>query len=345
MPLIIENNYDHVSLMGLVQLCEQGYSVLKSPHVGNQHPSNLVCAALGIPLEMVSFTQGGRDKNFHPHVRIQDGTQTHLTAATTWTQFARMDNGHSLTEYHQSSVQRVFPHTEVLTDMQRMQQHPALAALVMLATNVKRKQSVWYRRVSVEGQVTTRSKGILSQSELETDVFQFSNQDSGWVIPNKVHMIFDFVYQALSSGRDTIYHLSGPQMVHYIADLQDELQILYDAVRQYIPALPLTLRLRVVPVAAARYVTHVRQQSAMQAVGEVLSTFDHGAVDESWYQQLAQQVPEVIEPITNGTFLSQYDLSSVDDLYLDPWMLQTPLRTVTAVHNRMCQVSQLLAAE
>jgi len=254
MPLQIENNYDQVSLMNLAALREQGYSVVKSPHVGNQHPCNLVCAALGIPLEMVSFTQGVRDKNFHPHVRIQNGQSVSLYDSDTWTQFATTPGGQTATEYHQSAMQQVFSGTEIMTDMERMRLYPALAAAVLQATNIKRNQSVWYRRVSAEGQVTKRSAGQLSQADLESNVFQFSNDLSGWVIPNKVHIIFSMVYQALSSGRDVVYHLSGPQMVHYIDGLREELSLLYDLVRHRIPDLPFTLRLRVVPVATARFV-------------------------------------------------------------------------------------------
>ena len=70
MPIVIENNCDSLSLNDLVALRAQGFSVLKSPHVGNQHPSNLACAALQLPLEMVTFTSPSKDVNFHPHLRI-----------------------------------------------------------------------------------------------------------------------------------------------------------------------------------------------------------------------------------------------------------------------------------
>lgn len=341
MPIIIENNFDRVSLRDLVRLMNTGYSVLKSPHVGNQHPSNLVCAALGIPLEMVSFTKGIRDQNFHPHVRIEGGEQYPLASPHTWTQFAQTSDGQTLTSYHQEAVKRVFPGVDIATDMERMRQYPALTAMVLQATNVRRAQSVWYRKVSETGVVTSRSQGFLEQVELETNVFQFSNDRSGWVVPNKLHIIFDFVYQSLSSGRDTIYHLSGPQMVEYIATLGTELEVLYDAVRQVIPQLPLVLRVRMVPVASARFVTN---RADVEGLSALASVRDQVSVPEV-VQEFALRFPMFTLPIESGRTMSQYDLSSADDVVLDEWMLNAPLREVAWLHTRLQQFASAVAAE
>ncbi len=342
MPLQIENNYDQVSLNDLVRLREQGYSVLKSPHVGNQHRSNLACAKLGIPLEMVSFTQGERDTNFHPQVRIEDGVQTSLYDARVWTQFASVPDGRSATEYHQSAVQEVFPQTEILTDVERMRQYPALAATVLRATNIKRSQSVWYRRVSEAGHVTNRSTGLLTDTQLETEVFQFSNDHSGWVIPNKVHIIFDLAYQALASGRSTVYHLSGPQMVHYVDSIASELELLYDAVRLVMPDLPLVLKVRIVPVAAAQFVTTSNRKIGLDAFAEVRTDLQYAAVAA----EFVTLYPEFTTPIESGTTLSQYDLTTADDLLLDPWMLEASLAEVTRIYNLLIQTNQSrIAAE
>jgi len=355
MPLQIENNYDQVSLMDLVGLRTDGYSVMKSPHVGNQHPSNLVCAALGIPLEMVSFTRGLQDKNFHPHTRIQGGVQTSLYDANTWTPFAAVsekrdvatvsffpdtyEHTSTAVQYHQSSVQRLFPNTEIMTDMERMQQYPALTAAVLRATNVKRNQSVWYRRVSSDGVVTKRSKGKLSESELETDVFQFSNDRSGYVVPNKVHIIFSLIYQSLSSGRDVVYHLSGPQMTQYIDGLQSELSLLYDQVRHLVPDLPFTLKVRVVPVASARFVTTKQRRDGLTQLRAIADQLSVDVVA----REFVSQYPEYTAPIESGTTLSQYDFAKKSDVIQDPDMWYMPLAEVIRLHQRLLDVAQQVA--
>jgi hypothetical protein len=338
MPLVIENNYDCVSLADLVRLRQAGYSVLKSPHVGNQHPSNLVCAALRIPMEMVSFTIGTRDCNFHPHARIEGGVARALYPADTYTPFGVLPCGTAATEYHQAAVRRVFPHTEVMTDMERMQQYPALAATVLRATN-RVVRGLWYRRVSAIGKVSKRTLRELGPEHMETEVFQFSNDRFGWVVPNRVHIVFDLVYQALSSGRDVIYHLSGPQMVHYVDGITAELSLMYDAVRANIPQLPLVLRAKVVPVASARLVTHQSNAGALADVNELLERFGASGLSPGLVADVQQALPELTVPIERGTFLSQYDLSSADDLYLAPWMLEAPLSAVTALHQRLSTVT------
>jgi len=293
---------------------------------------------------MVSFTQGVRDTNFHPHVRISGGKSTQLFDPHLYTPFATLHNGRSATEFHQQSVHRVFPLTEVCTDMQRMNLHPALGAAVLAATN-QAVSGLWYRWVSTTGEVQHQSVKRLRQLELETEVFQFSSQHSGWVVPNRVHMVFDFIYQALSSGRDTIYHLSGPQMVEYIVDHTAALNTLYDAVRQRIPDLPLTLRVRIVPVAAARFVTLRSNASRLRSICEMVSTLQTVKVHEAWYGELSAELPELTLPIESAQCLSQYDLLSADDLAIDHWMLTAPLSEVIDVYNRLERVTRTKAPE
>lgn len=353
MPLVIENNYDQVSLGELVRLRERGYSILKSPHVGNQHPSNLVCAALGIPLEMVTFTRGNLDRNFHPHVRIENGQTTPLYDGRTWTQFAQVPHELfrpeeqirerrrvvSATEYHQSSVRRIFPRTEILTDVERMQMYPALAATVLQATSAI--GGLWYRSVGASGNVTKRSLKVIDQTNLETNVFQFSNDQSGWVVPNRVHIIFDLVYQVLSSGRDVVYHLSGPQMVQYVDNLQEDMSRMYDLVRARIPALPLVLKVRVVPVASARFATVRSRADGLGVFAAVRDQLDNPLVA----REFIWAFPEFTLPIGSAATLSQYDLTQSDDLVLDPWMVEAPLYEVTNTHNQLIAARQLQAAE
>ncbi|MBX2866756.1 hypothetical protein KTR10_02295 [Candidatus Kaiserbacteria bacterium] len=348
MPIVIENNYGSVSLADLVALQNQGFSVLKSPHVGNQHPSNLVCAALKIPMEMVSFTQGVRDTNFHPHLLIKDGVGKPLYEAEIWTPFGVLSCGTSVTEFHQESLKTVFPQTDICTDIERMQSAPELAEIVLRETNQAVKQ-LWYRKTCAEG-IVTSVKGVnhLSEQALETQVFQITNPTDGWIIPNRVHALFDFVWQSLSSGRDTIYHLSGPQMVGYIGGIKKSLCAGYDAIRKVIPDLPEVLIVRVVPVAPCRFVTLCSRAGALAAISDVVRWYEALPNEDRRYArdrftEVVTAYPEFTQPITSGAYISQHDIASAGDLLLDSWMLETPLSRVGAIYQNLMKAQEICA--
>lgn len=317
-----------------------GYSVVKSPHVGNQHPSNLVCAALGIPFNVVTFTSAERDKNFHPHLKIAKGTNTTLSDTTNWTPFGVSSCGQSLETYHLDALRKRFPKLLVRTDMALMKGEQTLAEIVLrvVTDTVSR---LWYRRVSTTGQVTKYSGDpVLNWSQINQDVYGLSNYSSGWVVPNRAHILFELVLQSLSSGKDTVYHLSGPQMVGYICGTQKSLSKAYDALRAECPMLPEELRVHIVPVAASRMVTHVRNRVALEALEETLQWYESVPADQKRqvavrFADVTVAFPEFTQSIETGTFLSQYDVDTVDDLLLSSWMLHTPLKRVEGMYRQL----------
>ncbi len=347
MPVSIKR-CDALSLHDLTVLREKGYSVLKSPHVGNQHPSNLVCAALKIPMEMVSFTNGERDKNFHPHCMIKEGCASQLYDSSVWTPFAQLSSGRSVIDFHQSSVRTVFPDTDICTDMERMQQESELTEIVLRETN-QAIPLLWYRRVSACGRVVPVKNVVqLPDFELETQVFQVSNVTSGWVVPNRVHILFDLVWQCLSSGRAEIFHLSGPQMAGYIGGITKSLSAGYDAVRKVVPSLPEQLVCNVVPVAACRYVVRKSEAGMLQDIMESIYWYESLPYDErakamSALHEIAKKYKNFFASIEEGRFLSQYDLESDADLVLSNWMLVTPLKRVISHTERFIKLSAKVA--
>lgn len=346
MPLIIKNKHDAISLQNIQDMRAAGASVIKTPHVGNQHRSNLVCAALGIPMHMVSFTCGTRDTNFHPHTRIVGGHAQELYPADIWTPFARLKNGMSSTRFHQQSVARVFPQTHITTDMALIQQEAALAAAVLRHATAT-KEELWYRRINSDGTLE-RIFGVttLPETALESDVFAFTNQSSGWVIPNTAHMLFLSVWQTLSSGRDTIYHLSGPQMVGYIGKKAKHLSRAYDSLRREHPKLlPETLTLYIVPVAHCRFAVTQSQVDKLAAVDTLINWYEELQPTErkhtkERFMEVAQFFPELTTSIEHGTDLSQYDLTSSGDLVTLQWMSTAPLSRVEAIYRRLYNASE-----
>jgi hypothetical protein len=340
MPIEIINNDGSVSLQDLQQKMTDGYSVVKSPHVGNQHPSNLVCAALGIPLNVVTFTSGERDKNFHPHLQIKDGVGTQISDPSVWTPFSVSTCGAAIEDVHAGSIQQRFPKLSIQSDCGLMTTHQALAETVLRVITTT-TQRLWYREVSTDGVVTKhRGEAVADWDHISRDVFRVSNDTAGWVIPNRAHILFEFVLQSLESGRDSIYHLSGPQMVGYICGVQKTLSKSYDVLRKELPILPETLQVHVVPVASARMVTHKNNSVAFDALENTLRWYE-GLVPEAkrsavvQFKALTTLFPEFTDSIEAGTFMSQYDIESADDLLISDWMLETPLKRVEGVYRQL----------
>lgn len=341
MPICIENDFGQISLADLGRKMEQGYSVLKSPHVGNQHPSNLVCAALGVPLAMVTFTQGERDKNFHPHLQIVGGEGRLISDPKKWTPFANLGCGRALEEYHQSELKRRFPELSIRADHEMLYDNFALAEAALKSATAAISH-LWYRSVNTDGDVTNfRGNIITSWDQVADHIFRFTNDTHGWLVPNLAHILFDLCLQSLESGRDLVYHLSGPQMVGYISKKENNLSKAYDKLRADYPefGLPEVLIARIVPVASCRMVSHRDDTVGLDALENTLRWYENLPPDDrryagSQFQAIAMLFPEFIEPIENASCLSQYDIASADDLRLSEWMFETPLKRVRSLHQR-----------
>lgn len=340
MPLNIINDHGHVTLRQMQEKLALGYSVMKSPHVGNQHPSNLVCAKLGIPLTMVSFTQGEKDKNFHPHLRISGGKGEQIADASTWIPFASTVCGRRLEGYHQDELKSRFPELKIKTDIEIMHENFDLAeSALRVATNIISR--LWYRSVNTEGGVTSfKGEAVQDWDQISDQVFRFTNDTHGWIIPNRAHILFELSLQSLESGRDQIYHLSGPQMVGYIGGARKMLSRAYDALRLEVPELPETLTVYIVPVAQSRFVSLLDNDTGVKDIDDMLGWYeglpkeDRRSVSDL-FVELAAVYPEFIQPIESAKCMSQYDIGSADDLVLSQWMLDTPLFRVKAMHERL----------
>ncbi|MFM2424180.1 MAG: hypothetical protein RLZZ70_571 [Candidatus Parcubacteria bacterium] len=345
MPLILKNNYlgtrdEPWTWQTLLQVRNVGYSVMKTPHIGNQHPSNLLCAALGIHMDMVTFTQGEKDLNFHPHLRIAGGIARQLYEASIYTPFAVVTDGQSAEDYHQRSVRERFVGTLVTTDIELLHQELEVSVRVLEAST-KSLPGLWYRHVDSTGVVTR-----VTEPPVETllpNIFRVTSATSGFVIPNRLHMMVTFIWQILSTGRDTVYHLSGPDMVGYIGKLESGLSRMYDAIRTVVPGLPDVLTVYVVPVAQSRFVTHITRRDSLEALLDTIAWYERQDVTKraeatSVVKNAGGLYPEFGRSISRGDFLSQYDLVSVADLYVPDWLLTTPL-------SRVKRFAELVALE
>jgi hypothetical protein len=169
------------------------------------------------------------------------------------------------------------------------------------------------------------------------------------VIPNRLQIIYTFVWQTLSTGRDIIFSLSGPNMVSYIGGLQTSLSYMYDAIRVELPELPETLTVYVVPVAQSRFLTHVDRRDSLDAVLDVISWYERQASEAKARAQtellrISAEYPEFTRGIEYGDFMSQYDLKSPEDLYIPEWLLSVPLGRLRKFYDTMATATATRSA-
>ena len=344
MPIQLTNDFGSITLREIQKKMLDGYSVVKTPHVGNQHPSNLVCASLGVHLHMVSFTTGERDKNFHPHLRIANGSAKELCCPKQWTPFTKTNCGKSLEEYHQSSVKECFTGLRVTTDVE-MLANQGIFSEDLLEVATESMSHLWYRRVDEDGVVSNvRDHHLPHPEEILCNIFGFNNQKSGWLVPNRAYVLFDCIMQSLESGRDVIYHLAGPQMIGYVGNKMKSISKAYDAFRSQhsLYELPEILKLHVVPVALSRFITHQDRKSSLDEVMKTVAWYESLENQEKRYaaerfSEVANEFPEFFTSIENATCMSQYDVANSEDLYLSDWMLDTPLNRVSKLHKQFAK--------
>ena len=161
-------------------------------------------------------------------------------------------------------------------------------------------------------------------------------------MPNRVDILFDCVMQVLESGRDTIYHLSGPQMTGYIKGIERSLSKAYDCLLAELPDLPETLYLKAVPVAECRFLTHQRNAADLQEVERTIAWYEELPNEGRRYAQarfseVARAYPSFFRSIEDGDFMSQYDITGANDLAISDWMMHTPLSRVAATHKRFAK--------
>ncbi len=361
MPFLITPN-DRLSLADLAALAKRGAYVVKTPHVGNAYPNNLAVASLGIPLLLVDQTIGARDRNFHPHRLIAGGRAETIADGSVLTTHARVTRapsrfaerfplGARTAEAHVRALRDAFPRAAIETESQRARRcQEILLPLLEILTDLAPHE--WRRRVDgagcVRDAVCTRGwRGVAADG-----IHGFSADGAGWIVPNAWNLLADGVIGSLESGRDTVYELSGPDMIRYYKKLLPEMSRLYDLLRPRFPRrLPETVRMEMAPAAEMRLVTTRRRAAALEALVEAHLRLDahhhaggflraldgarkeeairaHGANRARLVERVraaAHDCPEIFYRIEEANCLTQYDLLGGEELWVHPWGVEAPL--------------------
>jgi hypothetical protein len=366
MPFVIQPTRS-LSLSCLAQLHAQGFYVVKTPHVGNIYPNNLACAAAGIPLLLCDQTFGERDTNFHPHLLIvggraevvarSDRMMTHARITRAPDNFSdRFKVGESAAEAHVRALRDALPQASVETLTER---EVRLVDMLMPAYEIltKMQPSSWRRILRTEDGVVIPVSHVPQWKEIESiGIHRLSANGTGWIVPNAWNILLDGLIGSLTSGRNIVYELSGPDMINYWPKHSQEISAGYDLLRKELwPQLPETLTLCIIPVAEMRLVCSEGRRGLLDAVvdsylrilgerttsGEVLRTAPQEqrsavitqlqATRKRLYEETREAVrncPEIFYEIKQANFFTQYDLLRGEILAIHPWGIEQPIDTI-----------------
>lgn len=261
---------DTVSIDDLARLQAEGFSVLRSAHIGNLSPYNLALADAGIPILSVDHTITGVDTNYFPEqIQTQAERQTiaplgRLVCRT------RSQDGRYLDDLHIAAVNTATPGANVYTNTAYLQAYQDVAGEIVgiAARNVP---EVFNRLALPDG--TTSKQANAGSMIGRFGVMQLSDEPraerTAVIMPNLLDIVANFVIEAIKSERATQYHLSGPDMCRYIGKLLPGLQDMYwliRAVSSFGDALPERLDVRLVPTAPAKFATTMARRPQLDRI-------------------------------------------------------------------------------
>lgn len=343
-----------VSIDDLVRMQAEGFSVLRSAHVGNLSPYNLTIADASIPILSVDHTITGVDTNYFPEQELSRVQSAVIAPLGTLVCRTVSDDGRYLDERHIDAVRGAVPSADVYTNTEYLRRNEAVAGEIVNMA-VREFPGVFTRLALADG--TTRKDASAASRVADLGILQLTDEPRAErttvLMPNSLDILANFVIEALRTERAVQYHLSGPDMVRYIGGLMPQLQAMYGrlvASSSFGAKLPPALEVRLVPTAPARFATTMDRrelldsvitayddsQDELAALNAQRKAFFAGesarddaarkrflddvrAVQTSVERQLGERtedIPELfIDPGQSG-FITQYDVAREGGLYV-----------------------------
>ena len=371
---------DSVSIDDLVALKAEGFSVLRSAHVGNLSPYNLTLASVGIPMLLVDHNKTGVDKNYFPESVLSQDGEVRVAEDGKLVSRVRLDDGRFLDELHIAAITEALPEADVFTNTEYLRQNEVIAGEVALLA-ARNFPELFQRIVRPDGEVESSYNAAAMLGRV--GVIQLSDnpraERSAILLPNVVEIVINFVIEALNSDRDVQYHLSGPDMITYVKDkrFQKELQKLFAVVKRdasFGARLPDQLVVQLVPTAEARFATSLAYQGELEALLEQFdastlalrainqrrkSFFDSGAGGDYAVRQefltavraeeatQGQLIADKIDPVPGlllapkqTGFVTQYDVIRDGGLFVAPENTRLPIAQLTALTKRLAAIQR-----
>ena len=292
----------NLSLQDVVTAQQEGYSVMRSAHVGNLRGYNLAVASLGIPVLLVDhnvvaqYPDDFGDRNYLPGSIVRRDSITPLPvnrlgglAMQTTTQ-----DGQYLDQLHIASLQQAFANTSFFTNTSYVRSQESISgeiAKIALTT----MPELFKRVVESDGSIqqateAKRNYAFLADSYGILQLNDDPRQERGLLLPNEVDILNNFVVEALRSGRSRQLHLSGPDMKDYAmtTNLRDILNRLYKEVLElasFRRSLPEDIQVDLIPAAEARFASSRSQTRQLYTIFDYLSYEDRVKEEKSAFFQ------------------------------------------------------------
>lgn len=269
--LQIETN-DMLSINDLKGRMADGFSVIRSAHVGNLSPYNLTLADAGVPMLLVDHNVAGVDTTYFPGMELTQSSEKRIADDGSVSLRTVTREGKFLDEHHVAALNEAFPDATFFTNSEYIRRNESVAGeIAKLATVAFPNDFV--RLVQPDG-VTQRITDVVDLVP-RLGIVQLNDnpraEEAAVLMPNMVNIMINFVVEALESEKDTQYHVSGAAMALYIQEkaMKASLQSFYEIIKakaSFGSKLPDTLNVQIVPATSARFATTERYANALSDV-------------------------------------------------------------------------------
>ncbi len=283
---------DRLSPADLGNLVNQGEAVMRTPHVGNWGLYNGVFAKLGITMVAHDLTVPQVDRNYHPGDQIvgRKATRvipkddmgrlvTHIrTMSSMWHPrdtglpdafWAQPDE--RVVDTHLRALRSAYPEAPISTTTGYLLEREARTADIM-RTLAQANLGEWKRHADPEG-VTQVLDGSPADLVAKYGIFRDGSargENEGMLPPVTATILALSIHDALEHNTDTVYHVSGPDMICYITkpEMRAELQTMYAAIKRSPlgTKLPQTLKFHILPGTGSRLTVPAAQQANLDAL-------------------------------------------------------------------------------
>lgn len=276
---VLENG-EYLSVQQLLQYAESGYHVMRTGHIGNQYPSNLLLLEAGIEALLFDKNSMSLDKNFWPAYVIADGKRIPIaeekTILSPFAQFVDLaeevtpfvNGSKNPAQLHTDSLQKLFGSRVSLESSFLVEQSDLF---FRLAENLYRIDSDLFSRVvSDDGTVkslkfskyTKANPQDIGQSAVDTNFALLALLNSqnfpfqGGRLPRiEATLLMSTILAAVKTSRDVVFELSGPDLIKYALKnkFKERMNHLYQKLKLLMPDLPDQLKLIIVPTFNFRF--------------------------------------------------------------------------------------------
>lgn len=283
------NINNNISIAELAAQQDAGFSVMRSAHIGNVAPYNMVLAREGFDMLLVDQTVTGVDKTYHPELLLQGGTEQAVAKTGILVCRSAVDvpqlgfeQAHSLDELHIAGLQAAIPGANAFTNTEYLRKRESLVGDITRIA-ARTMPEIFTRISSPEGEVVKAGEGQdFADIALQRGVIALQDDPRSntaeVLVPLQVDIVANFIIEALESEKAEQYHLSGPDMALYMRAKNPTAQsvaALYEAVASspgFAGVLPRKLQVQLVDATPASLATTVNRATHLQSL--------LGAVDE-----------------------------------------------------------------